>query len=215
MKKLLQSIKLEIDNKKVYYEDIVDLIRLIESFQPKKIIIRTENYELSNIEELTNFQEYEIININIAREYEELAEIEICIKKNRLFISTYKGTLENKTIINEIETFFKKLKWDYISILRRKSHYFVICIILVLGILGILFKDQEQIVKSLYYIAMVTMLTYTLIINIGGVLLDNLFIPKLKIIKQTKGSFYQRHKEIINTLITIIATAYITWFFTK
>lgn len=96
MTKIDQSIEIKIKNKKIYYEDIVEIINILKEFENVQIEISTDKYKLENIEELLSIKKFKTISIKFSKISTYVSDIKIRITKNRIDIDTYYGTIENK-----------------------------------------------------------------------------------------------------------------------
>lgn len=211
MTKIDQSIEIKIKNKKIYYEDIVEIINFLKEFENVKIEISTDKYKLENIEELLSIKKIKTISIKFSKTSIYNSDIIIRITKNKIDIETYYGTIENELIIHKIQKYIKELKTNYYEFLKDKSNYIYMFIFLSIMTVAYINKENEEITRIFFLVGSLMGILYAFTILID---MKHLF-EDFEIIKRPTKSFYERNKEIINNFITIIATASITWYFTK
>lgn len=215
MTKIHQRIQIRIKNKKLYYEDIYEIIDILKEFEHCQIEISTESYKLENIEELLNIKKIKTINLRFFKTYIHSSDINISITKNEIDIDTHNGTIENEVIIHKIQKYIKELKTNYYGFLKDQSNYIYMFTLLSIMTVAYINKENEEITKILPLVGLLIAILYIFTIFIDMWIYKKHLFEHFKIIKRPTKSFYERNKEIINTFITIIATVLITLYLTK
>lgn len=191
MKRVNQSISIEIKPKKFHFEDLKAIVNILQESSAKELTIKTNEYYLDSLDDILELKQdnFSSIELKISDPY---VSVDINRKRIRLYASD--DTLISEGIISKLKSYFKVLKGDYNSIFQHIFEYVrdissALLISLVLIDKSGLKVEIYQLFPALY-----------ILISFGWLMYGFSFPAKaipLNIKKLQDDSFWSRNKDMI------------------
>ncbi|MDK9693542.1 MAG: hypothetical protein OEL19_04745 [Sulfurimonas sp.] len=191
MKRVNQSISIEIKPKKLHFEDLKAIVNVLQESSAKELTIKTNEYYLDSLDDILELKQdnFSSLELKISDPY---VSVDINRKRIRLYASD--DTLISEGIISKLKSYIKVLKGDYNSIFQHILEY-VRDISSALLISWVLI-DKAGLKVEIYQL----FLALYILISFGWLMYGFSFPPKeipLKIRKLKDDNFWSRNKDTI------------------
>lgn len=120
MKRVNQSISIEIKPKKFHFEDLKAIVNILQESSPNELTIKTNEYYLDSLDDILELKQdnFSSIELKISDPY-----VSVDISRTRIHLYASSDTLISEGIIAKLKSYIKSLKGDYNSIYQHIFEY--------------------------------------------------------------------------------------------